>query len=513
MHKEPEWYQAHVAAQCRKNPCLSSLERFLSERKESEHACRIATIDFIENEDGSKGCQNRFLHADDIKFAISSVDQPTNLKGRILIVEDVSRELMEFLGSSLAIDPFFLASHVYTPYREISMQTPNLATLPSRNRHQRYFNTHYHRTLELPERCDYLRQLHTVRAMNISRKLAVLPPTHGTSIGLAQHALSIHLFTQEEHGGHWLCLMLVDSSIPNGLLSLDSRDKTAKERWARFNLRTKLFLSGYEDFLDPPEVYTASADAWEPPSRLGMLEDLTYYWSRKWPADFDSTNPTLLSLCFYPLKIIAAEWMNVLAVMNYHIKRYEYSIEGQKTIAQDLDRLNTDLNSLQRWKRRNLSSQQKIRAIRSFVDSHVASHVAGGLTTTIEQGYSMNPCCLVDDFAYLTTSLTQYSERLESMLPVVMSLVQISDTRRSLAEAANISRLTYLAFVFVPLSFTSSLFSMNADISPGGRQFWIYFAVAVPITAAAFLLARPPGSPRAWLQSRIFPARSVAVQV
>lgn len=309
-----------------------------------------------------------------------------------------------------------------------------------------------------------------------------------------------------------LGLILVDSSIPNGVLSLESRDKTAKDRWTRFNLRTKLFLSGYEDFLDPPEVFTASADAWEPPSRLGMIEDLTYYWSRKWPADFDPTNPTLLSLSFHPLKIIAAEWMNVLAVMNYHIKRYEYSIEGQKTIAQDLDRLNTDLNSLQRWKRRNLSSQQKIGAIRRFVDSHVGSHAVSE-STTIQQSQSMNPRCLVDDFGYLTASLNQYSERLESMLPVVMSLVQISDTRRSLAEAANISRLTYLAFVFVPLSFTSSLFSMNTDISPGGRQFWIYFVVAIPITAAAFLLARPPGSPRAWLQSRISPARGVAAQV
>jgi Mg2+ and Co2+ transporter CorA len=242
-----------------------------------------------------------------------------------------------------------------------------------------------------------------------------------------------------------------------------------------------------------------------------MLEDLAYYWSREWPADFDPENPTLLSLCFHPLKIIAAEWMNVLAVMNYHIKRYEYSIEGQKTIAQDLDRLNTDLNSLQRWKRRNLSSKQKIGAIRRFVDSHVG-HVVGESKTML-QADSMNSRCLVEDFGYLTASLDQYSERLESMLPVVMSLVQISDTRRSLAEAANISRLTYLAFVFIPLSFTSSLFSMNTDIGPGGRHFWIYFVVAIPITAATFLLARPPGSPREWLQTRIFSARGVVAQV
>lgn len=204
MNKEADWYQAHVAAQCRKNPCLSSLQRFLSEPKKSKNACRVASIDFVENENGSTSSQNRFLHADEVRLAIASVNQPKNLKGRILIVEDISCELMEFLGSSLSIDPFFLASHVHTPYREISMQTPNLAALPSRNRHQRYFNTHYHRTVELPERCDYLRKIHIVRAMNIGRKLAVLPPTHDTSIGLAQHTLSIHLFTQE-HRGHWLC--------------------------------------------------------------------------------------------------------------------------------------------------------------------------------------------------------------------------------------------------------------------------------------------------------------------
>lgn len=205
MEKEPGWYQAHVAAQCLKNPCLSSLERFLSESKKSENACRIASIDFVEDEDGSTTSQNYFLRANDIKQAVSSLDQPAHLKGRILIVEDISRDIMEFLGSSLAIDPFFFASHVHTPYRGINMQTPNLAALPSRSRHRHYLNTHYHRPVELPERSDYLRQVHNVRAMNIGRKLAILPPTHGTSIGLIQHVLSIHHFTKEEHGGHWLC--------------------------------------------------------------------------------------------------------------------------------------------------------------------------------------------------------------------------------------------------------------------------------------------------------------------
>ncbi|KAH8692236.1 hypothetical protein BGW36DRAFT_348443 [Talaromyces proteolyticus] len=347
------------------------------------------------------------------------------MKGQILIVEDISKDLVEFLGSSLNIDPLFFASHVFAAYRNTSMQTPDLALLPSRFQSQQYFNTHYHRTVQLRQKDECLGKKHLIRATNISRKLAILPPTHNISIGLAGLA----------------------------------------------------------------------------PSRHGMLEDLIYYWNLKLPTDFDPTSPTLLSLCFYPLRIIAAEWANVLAVMNYHMKRYEYSVEGQRILSQDLDLLNTDLNSLQRWRRRNLSSQRKIDAISRFVTSQMASE--SQIDADVPRNNYADSDYLVSDYAHLTSRLNQYSQRLESMLPVVMSLVQISDSRRSLAEAANISRLTYLAFVFVPLSFASSLFSMNPDTSPGGNHFWVYFAVALPITGAAFFIARPPCSLRLWRNPRV----------
>ena len=86
-----------------------------------------------------------------------------------------------------------------------------------------------------------------------------------------------------------------------------------------------------------------------------------------------------------------------------------------------------------------------------------------------------------------------------------MSLVQVIDARHALAETANISRLTVLALIFVPLSYVSSLFSMNSQNMPGSPHFWVYFAVAVPVTLLVFLLARPP----TWI-GRTFRARSQA---
>lgn len=60
---------------------------------------------------------------------------------------------------------------------------------------------------------------------------------------------------------------------------------------------------------------------------------------------------------------------------------------------------------------------------------------------------------LIEDFEHIAVNMEDAGCRLESMLPIVTSLVQIVDTRRSFAETANISRLTILAPIFVPLSF------------------------------------------------------------
>ena len=89
---------------------------------------------------------------------------------------------------------------------------------------------------------------------------------------------------------------------------------------------------------------------------------------------------------------------------------------------------------------------------------------------------------LIEDYKHISTNINECGRRLESMLPVFTSLAQIMDSRRSFAETANISRLTILALTFVPLTFVSSLFSMNAINSPGGSYFWVYFVVAFLVT-------------------------------
>lgn len=286
-------------------------------------------------------------------------------------------------------------------------------------------------------------------------------------------------------------LILVDPPIADNYLSV-MKSKREPAPATTFHLESKLFLGGYEDFINPAFIHIEEKASPRSLSRHGLLEDLMYYWDLEEPKNFDPDTPTLLSLSYYPLKIIAAEWVNYLAVMNCHIKKYEYTIESLSAPLGGLEKLDSDLRSLQSWRRRSLASHQKISAVKYFIQLQ---------TQKVRACTSEDSLSLLDDFTHIEKSLKGYSKRLENMLPVVTSLVQIIDSRRSMVETANVSRLTFLAFIFVPLSFTSSLFSMNSDVGPGGRYFWIYFVVSVPLTAVVFLLARPPSIVLSWLHN------------
>lgn len=247
--------------------------------------------------------------------------------------------------------------------------------------------------------------------------------------------------------------------------------------------QTNLFLGGYESFVGPPAVSTEESKFIHP-DRTCLMNDLVHYWLQTPnPPSFGPKNNRLSSLSYFPLKIAASEWVNYVSVMHKSVKTYEYASNGTTGFLDELNRLNDDLRALQSWRRRSMSSQQKIRSAISCMqwwnDPDLDS--------------------LIADYQYLSRSMDESGRRLENMLPVVTSLVQVVDSRRSFAETANVTRLTILALVFVPLTFVSSFFSMNSEHAPGGGHFWIYFAVALPVTICVILIAKPPFTEMRWI--------------
>ena len=81
------------------------------------------------------------------------------------------------------------------------------------------------------------------------------------------------------------------------------------------------------------------------------------------------------------------------------------------------------------------------------------------------------------------TRLQRYNEKIESLTPIVTGVLNVRQADISMRETRLVSKLTFVALVFIPLSFTASIFSMGGDFLPGNSLFWVYFAAALPITS------------------------------
>jgi hypothetical protein len=214
-----------------------------------------------------------------------------------------------------------------------------------------------------------------------------------------------------------------------------------------------------------------------------MLDELVHYWTQKPPPMFSASVPTIQALSYYPLKVVAAEWVNYIAVLGLSLREYELSTSLTGDLVAELEKLNTNLRILQGWRRRILSTQAKMRRNACFIRIH---------SDPLKPSEDWD--ALKEDYDFISTEISEYGKRLEDMVPLVTSAAALIESRRSLTETANVTRLTILAVVFIPLSYVAALFSMAESFGPSGSLFWVYFATAIPLTGVVGLVARPPMS-------------------
>jgi hypothetical protein len=236
---------------------------------------------------------------------------------------------------------------------------------------------------------------------------------------------------------------------------------------------SKPLQGGFEDFEQSMSFasfrFTTDDHSWE---KNSMLSSLLHYF-RNQPPGFAAPQPSILSLGYYPVRIVLAEWILYTHLMSRYFKYYEYSLQDIQNQLHD-----SDIVNLQRWRRRIVQSQHKLRLLSEFTDYWLHQE-------TNKQPWSI----VLKDINYILSQLEYYGHSLEQIIPVATSMVQLFDARRSMLEAANVSWLTYIALVFVPLSWVASLFSMSDDYSPGHEYFWVYFATALPVLLLVLLLS------------------------
>ena len=169
--------------------------------------------------------------------------------------------------------------------------------------------------------------------------------------------------------------------------------------------------------------------------------------------------------------MISAQWILMCEYINARLGQIEWEIElGLSHLyAQDFDHT---LKTLLIWRRR-------LPIYHSFVEQSISRLSA--------RYKSMGPSNFSDDWVDVLVNFKDILHRLEilhcradKIMAVSMAVTAREESKKATQESHAITRVSYLAFVFVPLNFWAAFFSMSGEFPV--RTYWIYGAVAVPIT-------------------------------
>ena len=91
------------------------------------------------------------------------------------------------------------------------------------------------------------------------------------------------------------------------------------------------------------------------------------------------------------------------------------------------------------------------------------------------------------DFVNLLSQMEVLADRVDKLMSVVTFMMTISESKKSLQQDQSLTRLTIFGVMFGPLTFISSLLSMNDDVTKLKNTIWVYFSSAASMTVFILL--------------------------
>jgi Mg2+ and Co2+ transporter CorA len=89
---------------------------------------------------------------------------------------------------------------------------------------------------------------------------------------------------------------------------------------------------------------------------------------------------------------------------------------------------------------------------------------------------------LVEDLHFVIDNMSTNISRVEKNITLLMGLVTISEGRQGLQENRAIFFLTLIATIFLPSETVATILAMQTQYGPGASNFWLLWAIALPLT-------------------------------
>ncbi|KAI0386594.1 hypothetical protein F5Y04DRAFT_241833 [Hypomontagnella monticulosa] len=392
---------------------------------------------------------------------------------RLYIVEDLSRDVIEHLGSKLDIDPQFFREHIndYTWFnvRDPWVELPDL-NIVSRTRP--YFRLTYMQPRYFKSQASFQEAQKQAGRFNVLRRLdednehSSLFDDSDAVVALVRSKASLWIRSARENQ-QAVGVLLIDPSITEGF-----------PLW-----------KGYRPFKNSPCPSEGLPEGFKEPNRASLYEELLFWIRQTSQEDIDSIEKNPKAMAFRILEIICAEWLTLSRYITARLGQIEWEIEkpevfqGKRVdIQRESMNFKSSLTKLHTWRRR-------LPVYRSMVADMRTKLFPDPLNST-NPSDPPNDCiaALREDFTIVARHIDDLLSRTERIAAVATAVTAIEESRRALEQNKTLGRLTYLAVIFAPLSFVSSFFSMSANLADLTQTIWVYFCVAIPISALVYLL-------------------------
>ncbi|KAG4442679.1 hypothetical protein IFR05_001864 [Cadophora sp. M221] len=408
-------------------------------------------------------------------------------KLRLYVVEDLSRDVIEALGSKLDIEPAFFREHIvdyaWCNIRDRWQDPPNLRVAEGHRRwvQLRYVTARYYKTSkEFKEGVKEAERFNVLRRPDDDVNNKAVWDDRDAIVGITRSRASFWL-KKGENGKEDVGVLLLDPTIQKG---------------------TPLWY-GYRNWEPTPGVNTSGAPAG--PHRTSLVEDFIYWAKKPPPSQLINPSPSSTVNTHMPMQtllyLICSEWLTISDYIRTRIGIIEWEISNPDHFLSKDFGIDDALKKLHVWRRlvplyREMLTDSLQRVFRTPIhDTSTTITINSTDSTTLTPHSHPPPLAptsthpIKSDFSRALSYMEEYQQRIDRLTSVVTAIISIEDSRRSQDDNRNVARLTWLATFFIPLSYIASLFSMQENLSTLGRTMRVYFATAVPVAAFAMGLA------------------------
>ncbi|KAI4622765.1 uncharacterized protein J4E87_006332 [Alternaria ethzedia] len=263
-------------------------------------------------------------------------------------------------------------------------------------------------------------------------------------------------------------MALVDLHPPPKEVNPD--DNTLREIEKGDVLENAPFQEGYVDFIPPVPHHQIHTKTKHP--HKSMLHDLLHYYQQHSDLFSEDEWATPSTSAIFLKKIVAAHYLQLVD----YIKAMLPSLELRLTTAWVEEQ--GQWKSLQTISRRCGNYRDDLEDALLSLDYSLDGQINKSVRL---HSHTWKDC--EKDFQYVYFRLKILKERADNLIQAMTGLASIAGNRQNLEEAKRVKRLNLLALLFIPLAYTSSLFSMQDNYAPNRSEFWVYWVSAIGVVA------------------------------